>query len=82
MEQFLNKMYELYMDMLQDINGNIRIEEKYDALLNIIFNNLELNYDKTSLRLKDESKIVTVVQAIEPHKFFNKLKELQNEEEE
>lgn len=79
-EQFVNKMYELYMDMLQDANANARTEERYDTLLNVIFSNLELNWDKTSLRIKDESKILTVIQAIEPHKCMNKLHSLLEDE--
>ena len=79
MEQFMNKMYELYMDMLQDAGANARTEERYDTLLNAIFNNLELNWEKTGLRIKDESKIVTIIQAIEPYKYKNRLLELQEE---
>lgn len=78
MEQFMNKMYELYLDMLQDANANARTEERYDTLLNAIFNNLELNWDKTGLRIKDENKIITIIQAIEPHKYNTILNELLN----
>lgn len=78
MEQFMNKMYELYLDMLQDTNANARLEERYDTLINTIFNNLELNWDKTGLRIKDENKIVTIIQAIEPQRYNTILNELLN----
>lgn len=80
MEQFMNKMYELYLDMLQDARADAGTEEKYNILLNAIFNNLELNWDKTGLRIKDESKILTVIQAIEPRRCELALEMLQEKD--
>ena len=81
MEQFMNKMYELYLDMLQDANANARTEERYDILINGIFDNLRLDYNKTSLMIRSDEKFMTLLQAIEPRRFKMALEELQKENE-
>ena len=80
MENFMNKMYELYLDMLQDARVDAGTGEKYAILVNAIINNLELNWDKTGLRIKDESKIVAIIQAMEPRMCEQALLELQEKD--
>ena len=77
MEQFMNKMYELYLDMLQDVNANTRTEERYDILINGIFNNLRLDYNGTSLMIRSDEGFISILKALEPKRCEQALNELQ-----
>lgn len=78
-EQFVNKMYELYLDIVQDNKANTITEERYEILLTAIFNNLRLGYNDKELMINSDEKLMAVLQAIEPYKFNMKLEQLQKE---
>ena len=78
-EQFMNKMYELYLDMLQDTRADAITEERYDTLICAIFNNLRLGYNGKELMINSDEKLMAVLQAIEPHEYNNTLEKLQKE---
>lgn len=77
-EQFMNKMYELYLDMLQDTRADARIGVKYNTLVTSILNNVRLTYDNKDLMIKSDEKLMSVLQALEPINYKVALKNLQD----
>ncbi len=71
----------LVNDMIQDSRAAARAEYAYNVLTEQIIRNSKLNWDKTGLILKSDEKLFDLIEALEPIKYNNKLKELQSLEE-
>ena len=76
MEQFMNKMYELYLDMLQDTNASARTEERYHIFIQGIVNNLRLNYSKNDLMISSDESFINMFKTLEPDVYQRKFQEL------
>lgn len=68
-EKTMNKFYELYMDMLQDMRADAKTEERYYVLIDSIFNNLRLNYSDTELTIKSDECLMNILKTLEPERY-------------
>lgn len=68
-------------DMIHDSRAAARAEYSYDLLIEHIFRNSRLNWDKTGLILKSDEKLFDLIETLEPVKYYNKLDQLQSLEE-
>lgn len=69
---------------LKEYNELVTIKAKYEAIINLVFSNADLNYNKTDLNIFD-GDLDILIKSFEPVKWSNKLRELQridNKEEE
>lgn len=81
-EKTMNRFYELFLDMLQDSRADSKIEERYDILMDTIFNNLRLNYDGKTLKIDSEEGFANILKTLEPRRYNDALEKLKNKEEE
>lgn len=85
-EKSMNKFYELYLDMLQDARTDAQAYAKYEMIIDMMFNNVQLNWNKNGLTLKSDTFIDAILKGLDPIRYKEVLKELQekrkNEEEE
>lgn len=68
-------------DVMQDARIDARIETKYDILINCIFSNARLNWNKDDLTLKSDEKLFNLIEALEPDSYKAALKDLQEKDE-
>lgn len=68
-------------DMIQDSRANARVEQDYNNLVFLIFNNAKLNWNNDGLILSSDEKLFDFLKVIEPIKYENKFNKLKNEEE-
>lgn len=52
-------------------------QERYITIVDLIFNNVKLNWDKTGLSISKDEGLFEYLKAIEPSKYEAKMKELQ-----
>lgn len=85
-EKTMNRFYELYLDMLQDMRVDAKTEERYYVLIDSIFNNLRFNYSDTELTLKSDECLINILKTLEPERYKmlydGLIKNKENEEEE
>ena len=55
----------------------VRDQERYTTLVDMIFNNVKLNWNDTGLAINNDEGIFEYLKAIEPSMYEAKMKELQ-----
>lgn len=74
-------MDSLVSDFLLDIRASTIVKERYELLIELILDSVALGYsDKTKLRITEDYKVTDFIKILEPEKYKNKLKELNEEE--
>lgn len=73
-------LMEFIRDVIQDSRRDSVIDDRYDTIINYLLNGAELTYDKNELR-QDDYDVMRIVKILEPRKYFDKLEQLQKEEE-
>ena len=73
-------LMEFIREVIQDSRCDIVINDRYDTIINYLLNGADLTYDKNELR-QDSYDVMKIVKILEPRKYFNKLEQLQKEEE-
>lgn len=74
-------MDSLVNEFLLDIKASTIVKERYNILVSSILDSVALGYgDKTQLRIIGDHKVVDLIKILEPEKYKNKLKELNEEE--
>lgn len=73
-------LMEFIRDVIQDSRYDSVINDRYDTIINYLLNGAELTYDKNELR-QDSYDVMKIVKILEPRKYFDKLEQLQKEEE-
>lgn len=67
-------------DVIQDSRYDSVINYRYDTIISYLLNGADLTYDKNELR-QDAYDVMKVVKVLEPRRYFDKLEQLQKEEE-
>lgn len=67
-------------DVIQDTRIDARIEAKYEILINCIFKNAKLNWNKEDLIFNSDEKVFNLIEALEPDSYKAALKDLLEEE--
>lgn len=80
-EKTMNKFYELYLDMLQDARTDAQAYAKYEMIIDMMFNNVQLNWNKDGLTLKSNTFIDSILKSLNPIRYKEALKELQEKDE-
>lgn len=73
-------LMEFIRDVIQDSRYDSVINDRYDTIINYLLNGADLTYDKNELR-QDSYDVMKIVKILEPRKYFDKLEQLQKEEE-
>lgn len=69
-------------DVIQDTRADVRIETKYEMLLNCIFKNVGLNWNNEGLTFKStDDKVFHLLEVLEPERYQNALESLLKLEE-
>ncbi len=71
-----------FMDLMEEKELSDKCCDELDELLNILFDNTKLNYDKTDLYFDVDSNISGYLKAKERERYICRLKELQEKEQE
>lgn len=69
-------------DVIQDNRANARIEQDYNNLVFLIFNNAKLNWNNDGLILNSDEKLFDFLKIVEPKIYENMFKKLKNEKQE
>lgn len=73
-------LMEFIRDVIQDSRCDSVINYRYDTIISYLLNGADLTYDKNELR-QDAYDVMKVVKVLEPRRYFDKLEQLQKEEE-
>lgn len=68
-------------DVIQDNRANARIEQDYNSLVFLIFNNAKLNWNNDGLILNSDEKLFDFLKIVEPKIYEDTFKKLKSEKQ-